>query len=57
MPIFVTIFIIASLGNMGFPGTSNFLGELALFLGIFTANSALLLLAATSIVFSAIYSI
>jgi len=34
MPIFSATFILFTLANMGFPATSNFIGELLVFLGI-----------------------
>jgi len=42
---------------MGFPGTCNFIGELLVLVGIFQKNTSVLLLAATGVVLSAIYSI
>lgn len=57
MPLFVTGFFLFTLANMSFPGTSNFLGELLVFLGVFSKNSAILLLSTSSIVLSAVYSI
>jgi len=57
MPLFASLFFAFTLANMGFPGTSNFLGEILLFLGIFAASSAVLLLATAGIVLAAIYSV
>lgn len=57
MPLFVSGFFVFTLANMSFPGTSNFLGEFLLFLGVFSKNSAVLLFATTSIVLSAVYSV
>jgi proton-translocating NADH-quinone oxidoreductase chain M len=57
MPLFVTGFFMFTLANMGFPGTSNFLGEILLFTGVFTKNSAVLLVATSGIVLSAVYSV
>lgn len=57
MPLFTTAFLLFTLANMSFPGTSNFLGELLLFLGIFANNSIVLIFATSSIVLSAIYSV
>lgn len=57
MPLFVTGFFLFTLANMSFPGTSNFLGELLVFLGVFSKNSAVLLLSTSSIILSAVYSI
>jgi NADH-quinone oxidoreductase subunit M len=39
MPLFCTFFFLFTLANMSFPGTSNFVGELLIFAGIFEYNS------------------
>jgi len=57
MPLFAFIFFLFTMANMSFPGTSNFVGEFLLLLGIFQVNSTLLFFAASGIVLSAIYSI
>jgi len=57
MPIYAVYFFFFTLANMGFPGTSNFIGELLILVGLFERNIPITLLAATSIVFSAVYSI
>ena len=57
MPYFSVFFFFFTLGNMGFPGTSNFVGELLILIGIFETNAIVMVFAATGIVFSAIYSI
>jgi len=57
MPLFVSGFFLFTLANMGFPGTSNFLGEILLFNGVFSENSAVLLFATSGIVLSAVYSV
>jgi NADH:ubiquinone oxidoreductase subunit 4 (subunit M) len=57
MPIFCIFFFLFTLANMSFPGTSNFVGEFLIFIGLFANNSFIMILSATSIVLSAIYSI
>jgi len=57
MPLFSFFFFSFTLANMSFPGTSNFLGELLLFLGVFTQNSTVLLFSTAGIVLSAVYSV
>jgi len=57
MPLFAFFFFTFTLANMSFPGTSNFLGELLLFLGIFAQNSTTLLFSTAGIVLSAVYSV
>lgn len=56
MPLFAFFFFIFTLGNMGFPGTVNFIGEFLLYTGIFDRNSLIGILATPAIVFSAVYS-
>lgn len=57
MPLFSTMFFFFTLANMGFPGTSNFLGEFLIFLGVFANNPAVLIFSTAGIVLSAVYSI
>lgn len=57
MPLFAIYFFMFTLANMSFPGTSNFVGEFLIFTGIFNKNIFIMILAATSIVLSATYSI
>jgi NADH-quinone oxidoreductase subunit M len=57
MPLFAFFLFTFTLANMSFPGTSNFLGELLLFVGIFTKNSTTLIFSAAGIVLSAVYSV
>ena len=56
MPLFCGMFFAFTLANMSFPGTSNFLGELLVFLGIFAGNGTVLLFSAAGIVLGAVYS-
>ena len=57
MPTFSIYFFLFTLANMSFPGTSNFIGELLILVGIFEKNSLIMFFSATGIVLSAIYSI
>ena len=57
MPIFSVLFFILSLGNSGTPLTFNFLGEFMSLYGVFERMPILGVLASTSIVFSAAYTI
>lgn len=56
MPLFVSFFFFFTLANMSFPGTSNFLGELLIFTGLFYKNTVAMVLSTVSIVLSAVYS-
>jgi NADH:ubiquinone oxidoreductase subunit 4 (subunit M) len=57
MPVFSFFLFMFTLANMSFPGTSNFLGELLLFLGVYANNSVVLLFSTAGIVLSAVYSV
>ena len=57
MPVFSIIFFILCLGNAGTPLTLNFIGEFLCLYGIFERLPLLGILASTSIVFSAAYTI
>lgn len=57
MPLFSAAFFCFTLANMGFPGTSNFVGELLVFMGLFIKNPLALGFASLSIVLSAAYSV
>ena len=57
MPIFCILFFILSLGNCGVPLTLNFLGEFMSLYGVFERMPILGVLASSSIIFSAAYTI
>lgn len=55
MPVFATIFMLFTLASVGLPGTSGFVGEFLVMMGVFKANSWVGLLSATGLVLGAIY--
>jgi len=57
MPLFAILFFILSLGNCGAPLTLNFVGEFMSLYGVFERLPLLGLLASSSIIFSAAYTI
>lgn len=57
MPICGIYFFIFFLGNIGFPGTSNFIGEILILLGIFYKNTFMCFCLGFGVILSAIYSI
>jgi NADH-quinone oxidoreductase subunit M len=57
MPLFSIFFLFFSMANSGFPGTSNFIGEILIFLGIFQKNTFLSIFACSTMFLSASYSI
>jgi proton-translocating NADH-quinone oxidoreductase chain M len=57
MPTFASYFLIATIANMAFPFTCNFIGEILLFIGIFMVNTFTGFLSAFGIFLCATYSI
>lgn len=56
MPLYCCFLFVFTLANMGFPGSGNFVGELLIFIGI-ASNPFVILIASSSLVFGALYSI
>jgi len=56
MPVFSGIFFFFLLANIGFPGLSNFVGEILILSGLIQTNVFITLLASISLLFGAIYS-
>lgn len=57
MPIWVTLLFFFILGNFGFPGTSNFVGEFIIFVGSFFAHNLIIILICYSLFLTLIYSL
>jgi proton-translocating NADH-quinone oxidoreductase chain M len=57
MPIYAIVFLFFTLANIGFPGTSSFVGEFLILVGSFKVNSSVTFLGATSVVISSAYSL
>lgn len=57
MPLFSVCFIIFTLGNIGLPGTSSFVGEFLVLTGCFNVNSVVALFSGTGMVLGAGYSL
>lgn len=57
MPVYATMFLFFTVANIGFPGTSSFIGEFFIFVGAFKVNPEITVLAATSMVISGSYSL
>lgn len=57
MPLFSFFFFFFSLANFSLPGTANFIGEVLILVGLMKINFFLCLFAATSIFFSAAFSV
>jgi NADH-quinone oxidoreductase subunit M len=57
MPSYAAIFMLFTLANVGLPGTSGFVGEFLVLVGIFQVNTWVAFLATTGIVLSAAYAL
>jgi NADH:ubiquinone oxidoreductase subunit 4 (subunit M) len=57
MPLFSLCFFILILSNISFPGTSSFVGEFLILVGVFENNYFAALISTFSIILTAVYSI
>nr|YP_009739223.1 NADH dehydrogenase subunit 4 [Palmaria decipiens]QIC19662.1 NADH dehydrogenase subunit 4 [Palmaria decipiens] len=57
MPLFTVFFMFFSFANIGFPGTSSFIGEFLVLVGSFQISTVLTFFSATSMILGAAYSI
>ena len=57
MPIFVSIFLFYIMANIAVPGTSSFIGELLILIGIFQENSMIAVFSATGMFLGGSYSL
>lgn len=58
LPLYTFVFLLATLGNIGFPGTCNFIGELFIFFSLIGKNFFVFLVAlVTSVILSGMYSL
>jgi NADH-quinone oxidoreductase subunit M len=55
MPIYATVFMLFMLASVGLPGTSGFVGEILVLIGVFQINSWVALLASTGMVLGVAY--
>ena len=55
MPVYAAVFMVFTLGSVGLPGTSGFVGEFLVLVGAFQVNTWLALLATSGIVLGAAY--
>jgi NADH-quinone oxidoreductase subunit M len=57
MPIYAIYFLFFTMANIAFPGTSSFVGEFLLLLGVFKCNATCSFFAAFSVILSSAYSL
>ena len=57
MPLFITFFLIFSMANIALPGTSSFIGEFLILIGIFKINITAALFGALGMILGGAYSL
>ncbi len=57
MPVFALVFMLFTLGNVGLPGTSGFVGEFLTLAGVFQVSTWVAFFAATGVILSACYAL
>ena len=57
MPLYVAVFMVFTMANVGLPGTSGFVGEFLTLVGAFRANSWVAFFATVGIILSAAYAL
>mgnify|MGYP001159207924 CR=1 FL=1 len=57
MPWYAAVFMLFTMGNVGLPGTSGFIGEILTMTGTYQASTWTAVLAATGIILSAVYAL
>ena len=57
MPAYALIFMLFTMGNVGLPGTSGFIGEFLTLAGVFQVNTWVAFFAATGVILSAAYAL
>ncbi len=57
MPAYATVFMFFTMANVGLPGTSGFVGEFLMLIGVFQVNTWIGVLAATGVILSAGYAL
>ena len=57
MPIYAAVFMLFTLGNLGLPGTSGFVGEMLSLTGVYGASTWPAIVGATGVILSAMYGL
>ncbi len=57
MPVFALVFMLFTLGNVGLPGTSGFVGEFLTLAGVFQVSTWVAFFATTGVILSACYAL
>jgi NADH-quinone oxidoreductase subunit M len=56
-PVLATIFLVVSLATLAIPGSSNFVGEFLILLGVFKAKLAIAIVAFSGVVLASVYAL
>ncbi len=56
-PVLASIFLIVALATLAIPGSSNFVGEFLILLGVFKAKLAIAIIAFTGVVLASVYAL
>jgi NADH-quinone oxidoreductase subunit M len=57
MPHYAFVFLLFTMGNVGLPGTSGFVGEILTMTGVYKASTWTAIVAATGVILSAMYAL
>ena len=57
MPWYAATFLLFTMGNVGLPGTSGFVGEILTMTGVYQVSTWTAVVAATGVIFSAVYAL
>jgi len=57
MPAYAMIFMFFTMANVGLPGTSGFVGEFLVLVGVFQVNTWVAMIATTGVILSAAYAL
>ena len=57
MPVYAAIFLLFTMGNVGLPGTSGFVGEIMTLTGVYFSSTWTALAATTGVILSAVYAL
>ena len=57
MPLYASTFLFFTMANIGFPGTSNFIGEFLILVGSFKVNSSVTFFGATGMILGGCYAL
>jgi NADH-quinone oxidoreductase subunit M len=56
-PVLATLFLVVSLATLAMPGSSNFVGEFLILLGVFKAKLAIAIIAFSGVVMASVYAL